>query len=148
MVHMGIDNRNHCLLRLYNNLLKYNYKISFLDWYWKAGSGSRESELFFCVGNFSSCKNYLENFSRSFLENNSSSICSTCHAGEVMRHCTPPLYVSKQILVKQMHSPWKVAKVSLLWLLVLSYTLCPVSILILETQIQVIRHCLEIPQSN
>lgn len=31
MVHVGIDNRNHCLLRLYNNLLKYNYKISFLD---------------------------------------------------------------------------------------------------------------------
>ena len=33
MVHLGIDNRNRCLLRLYNNLLKYNYKITFLDQY-------------------------------------------------------------------------------------------------------------------
>lgn len=31
MVHLGIDNRNCCLPRLYNNLLKYNYKITFLD---------------------------------------------------------------------------------------------------------------------
>ena len=27
MIHVGIDNRNPCLLRLYGNLLKYNLKL-------------------------------------------------------------------------------------------------------------------------
>lgn len=71
-----------------------------------------------------------------------------CHAGEVIVTVHPPLYVSKQILVKQMHSPWKVAKSFSPVTPSTQLPLCQFSILILETQIQVIRHCLEIPQSE
>lgn len=84
-----------------------------------------------------------------FLENNSSSICSRVMLGKSSSLYTHLYMCRNKSWLNKCTVPGRQQKVSLLWLLVLILaTSVSVFYLDLETQIQVIRHCLGIPQSE